>query len=284
MRWADFGRLGGPAALLALCLTVGLLGPAQAVINGQPDGNAHPNVGIVVLFDEEGPFVCSGALVAPSTVLTAGHCAVDLPDEPPILEYWVSFEPVNPSSQYVRTHGISGTPDPHPDFDPQLEPKPGSGGAAGYLANERYDVGLIHLSQPASSVYPGITPAPIAPAGVLDTIKRGSKPTVLQVGYGTQRSGPVGQEDSLFVDGTRNRSEFPLRQVRTFLAFGRGNPNDAHGYGAPCFGDSGSPMFLNGSIVVVVAFANGPCTNTIGGPRIDTGPARAFLRSRGLVP
>ena len=66
------------------------------------------------------------------------------------------------------------------------------------------------------------------------------------------------------------------------MALGHANPNDAHGYGFPTHGDSGSPWFLNGSIAVLYSF--GGRNNLAGGARLDTGPARDFLRSRGLVP
>ena len=65
--------------LLAVILaTAGLAAgatPANAITNGQPDGNGHPYVGVLVA-DYVTPGVkqrfCSGTLVAPRIVLTSG--------------------------------------------------------------------------------------------------------------------------------------------------------------------------------------------------------------------
>ena len=49
--------------------------PAGAITNGQPDGTAHPNVGVMVVDFGAGPQrLCSGELIAPTRFLTAGHC------------------------------------------------------------------------------------------------------------------------------------------------------------------------------------------------------------------
>ena len=42
---------------------------AQAVTNGQFDGNAHP----YVAYEDNGVFSCSGALLSPTVMLTAAH-------------------------------------------------------------------------------------------------------------------------------------------------------------------------------------------------------------------
>ena len=63
------------------------------------------------------------------------------------------------------------------------------------------------------------------------------------------------------------------------------NPDNSVGYGAPCSGDSGSPVFgAAGVVVSVFSFSAGNCQNKGGGPRLDRGPGRDFLKLRGLVP
>ncbi len=61
------------AAVAALVVTAG---PAQAVLYGQPDNNEHPYVGVIRFFDEDGNYLwrCTGTLISPTVVLTAGHC------------------------------------------------------------------------------------------------------------------------------------------------------------------------------------------------------------------
>ncbi len=63
------------AILLALALVFSTIGMASAITNGQPDGNAHPYVGLAV-FDVDGrpSHRCSASLLTPTVVLTAGHC------------------------------------------------------------------------------------------------------------------------------------------------------------------------------------------------------------------
>lgn len=63
--------------LLAAVATVAVTAsPAQAILYGQPDEGEHPYVGVVRFFDEEGNYLwrCTGTLISPTVVLTAGHC------------------------------------------------------------------------------------------------------------------------------------------------------------------------------------------------------------------
>jgi hypothetical protein len=65
------------ALTLALAMVLGLVGVAAAITNGQPDGDNHAYVGILI-FDppdlNQGRWRCSGSLIAPNVVVTAGHC------------------------------------------------------------------------------------------------------------------------------------------------------------------------------------------------------------------
>ncbi len=67
-------------AVVVLTLAWASAGVIYAITNGQPDGTAHPYVGVLVFYvpnqneELEPAWFCSGSLIAPTVVLTAGHC------------------------------------------------------------------------------------------------------------------------------------------------------------------------------------------------------------------
>src|SRR5215813_6594558 len=64
----------GRALLLALVAAGVFTTSAVALINGTPDGDAHPYVGAVA---QQGGNLCSGVLISPTVFLTAAHCFAD---------------------------------------------------------------------------------------------------------------------------------------------------------------------------------------------------------------
>src|SRR3970040_2207482 len=107
------------AVLLALALVFSPMGTASAITNGQPDGDAHPYVGLVVfdVLDEEGNQVpshrCSASLLTPTVVLTAGHCT----DGTVAARIW--FDEVvqgNPEYPFSGATSYDGTPNTYDGF------------------------------------------------------------------------------------------------------------------------------------------------------------------------
>src|SRR5215213_10445714 len=104
LRWQR--RMLTVAAVLALVLIVAL--PASAITFGEPDGNAHPFVGSMVLrIPDEGVFQwCSGTLIASNVFMTASHCTAPIDDylaEHPGSEMLVTFDPIISESSTFYT-------------------------------------------------------------------------------------------------------------------------------------------------------------------------------------
>jgi hypothetical protein len=76
-------------AAFAVVLTLAVPG-ALAINYGEPDGNGHPYVGLVVFKDAAGTplWRCSGTLLSARIFLTAGHCT-----EAPAASGVIWFEP-----------------------------------------------------------------------------------------------------------------------------------------------------------------------------------------------
>jgi len=284
-------RMPALAALLttlSASYLVALAPSASAVVDGQPDGTQHPSVGLIVGLDSigRGIYSCTGTLVNPTTVLTAAHCVGGESFGIPVARIVVDFDDhlrQLASGGYLLENFVEGVG----DFNPLFRDIASSQGVGtkGFLDNAAYDVGLLHLNTRADKVFRGIQPVPITSVGTNDQYRTGTtKELVLQVGYGLQRVGAPGQPDSYFIDYTRNQSSIQPKKLTDSLLFLGTNPNDALGYGAPCSGDSGSPVLRAGTIISIFTFGNGNCNNSGGGPRLDSGPARAFLASKGLVP
>ena len=73
------------ALTCAMSLVVGAV-PASAITGGTRD-EVHTNVGLVRFTTADGRFRCSGTLISPTVVLTAGHCT-----EGPATDVYVSFD------------------------------------------------------------------------------------------------------------------------------------------------------------------------------------------------
>jgi len=247
----------------------GLLGCDRAVTNlpasdrpsfvtyGSLDGNSHPAVVLIVMdIAGEPAFRCSGTLIAPKVVLTAGHCAGE-PGEFSGMRVFTESDVENGNNNYPfagRNTIEAKEWHSHPLFT-----------EAQFF---RHDVGVVLLSREvklSASAY-GKLPR----VNQLDALQPGSSTRFTAVGYGLQKINPV------FIEAEKVRmfAEPWLIQINTpgFTGdFSLLLSNNASS-GGTCFGDSGGPNYLGSSNVVagVTSFGlNGTCGGTGGVFRLD---------------
>lgn len=271
--------LSALAVTMVTLLAAGAL-PAQAITGGEPDGERHPNVGLILYYGSDGRFRCSATLVSPTVLLTAAHCT-----EGTLGRTLVTFDSV------IAEAAPSGLPvaaDPSVGYTPEeLE-------AAGYLSGTAFthpaysdftdldnwnDVGVVVLDEPVTD----ITPAEIAPAHYLDGF---AQPTLNKtvfdlVGYGTEvrrpEAGPQ-KPQPMSYPLIRRYTTGPGQKLTSQVLQLNGNPNDVRGGGGTCFGDSGGPVFLDGVLVAVTSYGYTSNCRYLGGyQRVDIPVAQDWL-------
>lgn len=260
-RFTALATIGLAALMLTLIAT-----PAGAITDGELDGNGHPAV-VLILMEQAGEpaFRCSGTLIAPKLVLTAGHCTGE-PGEFSGMRIFTESDVDNGNNNfpYAGPNAIEAAAwHTHPLYT----------SAEFYL----HDVGVIELKTkvklPAGARF-GALPAP----DQLDALRAGSSTVFTSVGYGLQYINPR------FYEGARVRTvAYPhLDQINTGFVgdYGMILSNNAS-TGGTCFGDSGGPNFLGDSNVVagVTSFAiNGNCAGTGGVFRMDRQNVLDFVK------
>ena len=269
-------RLGSMGAVLTgMLLVVGVIAnaqPASAITDGQRD-TVHTNVGVVRFTTSEGRFRCSGTLISPTVVLTAGHCTGD-DGAHPATNVLVSFDTdlqpdplaanITPEERAARAaHYITGTAHPDPGWDGTLG------------ISKQHDQGVVVLDAQATSKWPGITPAPLLPVGTLDANQGALKnETFTLVGYGVDITTKKAQ---VVVPERRSTTSY-LKNVQDEVVTFQINDQDSKAGGGSCFGDSGGPAFLGRYVVGDASFVNSLTCNATGGyQRVDTAYSRAFL-------
>ena len=245
------------AVLIALALLAVTFGIAGAITNGEPDAGRHPYVGLLVFDYAPGApgWRCSGALIAPNVVLTAGHCT----DGAVAARIWfdedVTYDNI-PFPLYPfggpGSGAIEGTPYLNPDYRSIENPY---GGGNGLPAFSYRDVGIVVLHEDVDVGGFASLPA----AGLVDTLK--NKTDIDFVGYGVQYQAQIPgnelpQPPPYFRwTGPRVRMYAPSKMVSGKFVhsaeFLRLALNPGGGSGGLCFGDSGGPDLLGGTNTVL---------------------------------
>lgn len=277
------------ATALSAAMVAGTAAPASAVTWGEPDGNEHPHVVSLLFLLEDGFYRCSGTLLSPTLVLTAGHCTES--GGQPHTTMWVTNHP-DPLSQWPDGQSVEEfLGDEEGPFVPAASVVPHPDYADFAAFPDTYDIGLVTLSEEHGfhglDTYGqlptlGFLDAQLTPRGAIQHRR------VSVVGYGLQGTLPAfAQEDHERYRGTTAIVGFGRSAVQGSQSVQlANNPGAGSGSGGTCFGDSGGPAFwidpltgLETSIVVAVTSfgTTGHCAGTDFSFRTDTAVAQDFV-------
>jgi secreted trypsin-like serine protease len=248
------------ALLATIVVGLAIATPSGAIVNGTPD-TAHPYVGILVTeIDGARVPVCSGFLVRPTVFVTAAHCTEFLGDS---LPAYVAFEQAFTDASPL----VHGTSVVNPAYDP--------------AAVDSHDIGLVVLDEPVADRGFARLPAS-GVVGALDRRKKSQEGDLTIVGYGANavyKTKPPTYDFQL----VRNMAPSRLLKLPDAKAGGADieiSSKQKKGYGALCFGDSGGPVLLGSSDVVVGINSyvkNRKCAGSAFAYRMDLPGALGFL-------
>lgn len=256
---------------LSLTVIVVLLaGVLFAVTFGQPDGTAHPYVGTLLFKSGPNLYSCTGTLVAPRVMVTAGHCTVDNG----VLNEatWVKFTPTitfEGRDKYAslldylnakKNGWIRASVVPHPQYNEY---------------NLENDIGVVLLESDA----PVSGLASLPPANFLATIQNSKDNLFTVVGYGMQGYIKPFYEDT-WQRYNGNVKLIELNSTFNGTTHAKFSNNPGNTSGGSCYGDSGGPVFYGNSnmLTAVVSWGITPCIGVDYQTRVDTASSLDFVR------
>jgi hypothetical protein len=258
--------------LVVLMMSLTLVTPrAAAIIGGQLDGAAHPGVGFMIGYDENGVsfYGCSGTLVSATVFVTAAHCTGGEEGLVPATVR-VTFEnpvPLNADGIPEPTTTIEGTPHPNPAFH-----EDGDGFVT--FVQMSIDYGVVVLQEPATSVFPNVTTYSLPAKGFLE--RKLNKDQFTLVGFGL--SAPAHLKKSLTFDGNRRFAIVETKALKSpslIEMISNANGVDTSD-GTVCSGDSGGAT-LDGPVLVGVISGTDFCHHKTYSARLDVQTAIDFL-------
>jgi Trypsin len=271
------------AAVVACSAMLTVPASSQAIVNGAPDANAHPNVGALTEhFNGAQVLACTGTLISPTVLVTAAHCTAQL-QELGFSQAEVSFD-TNIGSGSDITCGL---------IDCYVQPAANSLHVGTLHTNplfngsvttaDSHDVAVVTFGKPVKS----ITPASLPTVGLLDSMADTgalASQTFTDVGYGWHAVVSIAPNFTGLFDGVRRHATSGSQALSTSdLSL---SEDATLGFGGACQHDSGGPAFVgNGSVVAGdVSGLRGNCDQTYFVYRLDTASARSFLANYVALP
>lgn len=207
------------AALLVLAAGAALAGPAAApkIVNGEEESGYDFTVALGATFGEQTFSACTGSIITPRMVLSAGHCGEGIPPELIVSAGKAFFGPsVEEPTHVLAFEGFAI----HPDYVP-LEN--GLGGTLG-----ENDVSVLILAEDAP-----VPPVWLRSTEVLDD-ELGAE--MVSIGFGV--TGPQGNGS-----GVKRSATLFLSDLDEMFLYSESedNPNEAQ----ICSGDSGGPQVVH---------------------------------------
>jgi hypothetical protein len=257
------------AAVAAMIMTIALAAPAGAITYNAEKDFVHDYVGLVVFYTHPDPDTgdifshrCTGTLISPTLLVTAGHCTDDDGIETGRVYFQQSVAPNYDPDAFGGLGGDETTGYPYENGVTFSQTWTYGEIFAGFPSEkDTKDVGVVELDTP---YYPpsgkfgqlpddGAIDLAVAAAGASG--KQSVRFVTSGYGVSDQDPVPVSLRERLMAVGylIENRNPLTTYQLKT-------TNNPAKGKGGSCNGDSGGPVFFEGTRVIaaVVSFGWNP--------------------------
>jgi hypothetical protein len=269
----------------ASAMALALASPASAITGNYEKDFVHDFVGLMVFYTDPDPVTgdpfshrCSGSLISPTVMVTAGHCTEGVDNGRVYFQ-----QSVAPNYDPDAFGGLGGDPTTGYPYENGVTFSRADNYGAFLNYPETKDVGVVILDAPYTP--PSNTFGQLPQAGAIDAYATKFKQDTLfrTSGYGLSDKDPVVVSFrerltavGFLIEGTSSITPYNLKTTA----------NPSQGKGGSCNGDSGGPVFFEGTNVIaaVVSFGfNGQCKGIDVSYRLDRQPVLDWINDPNRV-